>query len=123
MTTSGDLASEWRRTACAVLPCLLLGSAPVMATDSSRRLGSEAETAAAVTAAWIVLTPIMWMAMRALDRQTASHLTCLFCRFARQIAPRNADFVDQRRHHYLISRHELDINKVGQSEMQIDDEI
>ena len=35
MTTSGNLASEWRRTACAVLACLLLGSAPVIAADSS----------------------------------------------------------------------------------------
>lgn len=35
MTTPGNLASEWRRTACAVLACLLLGSTPVIAADSS----------------------------------------------------------------------------------------
>lgn len=35
MTTPGNLAIEWRRTACAVLACLLLGSTPVIAADSS----------------------------------------------------------------------------------------
>ncbi|WP_438636504.1 RAQPRD family integrative conjugative element protein [Methyloversatilis discipulorum] len=35
MTTPGNLASEWRRTACAVLAFLLLGSTPVIAADSS----------------------------------------------------------------------------------------
>lgn len=35
MTTPGNPASEWRRTACAALACLLLGSTPVIAADSS----------------------------------------------------------------------------------------
>lgn len=35
MATPNKPASEWRRTACAVLACLLLGSAPIIAADNS----------------------------------------------------------------------------------------
>lgn len=35
MTTPCNLTSEWQRTACAALACLLLGSTPVIAADSS----------------------------------------------------------------------------------------
>ena len=35
MATPNNPASEWLRTACAVLACLLLGSAPVIAADNS----------------------------------------------------------------------------------------
>jgi hypothetical protein len=47
-------------------------------TFATWHLASGATTAAAVTAACIVLTPIVWMAMRALARQTATLLTRLF---------------------------------------------
>lgn len=47
-------------------------------TFATWRLASGATTAAAVTAACIVLTPIVWMVMRALARQTATFLTRLF---------------------------------------------
>lgn len=47
-------------------------------TFATWRLASGATTAAAVAAACIVLTPIAWMAMRALARQTATILTRLF---------------------------------------------